>query len=282
MGKRQNQHESNRSLETHTCVLTVFMPGRFRRLQSQQICMVLLLTSRPTKPSLNQTIGTHGQSNLPIRLTSLQVDWKTGTPLCPWLTVLLQKVGPRRPISRETKKASKLQSGLTCHTRWEYSQWLPGSENQVADALSWDMDRTNNKLSQIFFTHIPSQLPTSFKIVLLPNEVVSWMTLLILKLPMNPQYNKAHTMTILGRLWKRLVECWVSTGLPDDIFLTDLMRQQCTHIFNFFAMAVHEGRFLQPSDAPLASGEVKTTINIWQWPLGVTVSKTHQEIQTES
>jgi hypothetical protein len=64
----------------------------------------------------------------------------------------------------------------------EYSQWFPGTKNQIADALSRDMDRTDNKLTQTFF-HVPSQLPTSFKIVPLPNKIVSGMTLLLQRLP---------------------------------------------------------------------------------------------------
>jgi hypothetical protein len=51
------------------------------------------------------------------------------------------------------------------HRIREYSQWFPGIKNQVADALSRDMDRTDEELTQILFTHVPSQMPNSFKIV---------------------------------------------------------------------------------------------------------------------
>jgi hypothetical protein len=84
------------------------------------------------------------------------------------------------------------------HKIREYSQWFPGTENQIADALSRDLGRTNNKLTQILFTHVPLQVPASFKIVPLPNKVVSWMTLLLQQLPENPQYKEVHTMTTLG------------------------------------------------------------------------------------
>jgi hypothetical protein len=53
----------------------------------------------------------------------------------------------------------------------EYSQWFLGSQNNVADALSWNMDRTDVELTQILFTHIPSQIPSTFKIVHLPNNL---------------------------------------------------------------------------------------------------------------
>jgi hypothetical protein len=42
------------------------------------------------------------------------------------------------------------------HGICKYSQWFRGIENDVADALSQDMDRSDDKLTQILFTHIPS------------------------------------------------------------------------------------------------------------------------------
>jgi hypothetical protein len=61
----------------------------------------------------------------------------------------------------------------------EYSQWFPGSQNNVADALSWDMDKTDAELTQILFTHVPSQIQSTFKIVPLPNKILCWVTLLL-------------------------------------------------------------------------------------------------------
>ncbi len=51
------------------------------------------------------------------------------------------------------------------HGIQEYSQWFLGSQNNVADALLQDMDRYDAELTQILFTHIPSQIPSTFKIV---------------------------------------------------------------------------------------------------------------------
>jgi hypothetical protein len=87
---------------------------------------------------------------------------------------------------------------MTANIR-EYSQWFRGSENQVAEALSCDWDWTNDDLIHIVFTHIPSQVPNSFKIVPLPNEISSYVTLLLLRLPVQPRYNKEHKTTTLGR-----------------------------------------------------------------------------------
>ncbi len=84
------------------------------------------------------------------------------------------------------------------HRISKYSQWIRGIENNVAHVLSRDMDRSDNKLTQILFTHIPSQVPNSFKIVPLTNEIISWATLLLRRLPVQPQYSKEHTKTTLG------------------------------------------------------------------------------------
>ena len=47
------------------------------------------------------------------------------------------------------------------------------ADNNVANAFSWDYDRTNDKLSQILRSHCSSQLlPQHFEVVPLPNEIV--------------------------------------------------------------------------------------------------------------
>jgi hypothetical protein len=69
----------------------------------------------------------------------------------------------------------------------------------VADALSRDNDRSDEELTLIFRTHCPSQIPQHFEIQPLPNEIISWLTALLQKLPVNPQYNEKHTRTKLGR-----------------------------------------------------------------------------------
>jgi hypothetical protein len=55
----------------------------------------------------------------------------------------------------------------------EYSQWFRGADNNVADALSRDNVRTDNELTKILRSHCPSQLHQHFKIVPLPNKIVS-------------------------------------------------------------------------------------------------------------
>jgi hypothetical protein len=81
----------------------------------------------------------------------------------------------------------------------EYSQWFLGQENNVADTISRDFDRSDNELTQIIRNTCPSQLPQLFQISPLPNEISLWLTSLLLKLPVKEQLREAHTRTKLGR-----------------------------------------------------------------------------------
>ena len=78
-----------------------------------------------------------------------------------------------------------------------YSQWFKGKANDVSDALSRDKDRSDKELTNILRQFVPSQLPEHFKIVQLPNEIVCWLTSLLLRLPVKMQLQEKHTMTKL-------------------------------------------------------------------------------------
>jgi hypothetical protein len=64
-----------------------------------------------------------------------------------------------------------------------------------------------------------------------------------------------------SKLWRQWKEYCESAGLGKDIFLEKLPRENRGHISSAFAVALGEGRFLQPCDAPLASGTVSGTIS---------------------
>jgi hypothetical protein len=81
----------------------------------------------------------------------------------------------------------------------EYSQWFCEADNNVVDALSRDNDRTDEELTQILRFHCPSWLPQHFKIVPLPNKIVSWLTSLLLRLPVKQQLAYTHSTMKLGR-----------------------------------------------------------------------------------
>ena len=80
-----------------------------------------------------------------------------------------------------------------------YSQWFRGIVNEVTDALSWDDDRSDEELTHVIKTFCPSQVPSHFKIRQLPSKITSWLTALLLKLPVNERYNEAHTRSKIGR-----------------------------------------------------------------------------------
>ncbi len=95
--------------------------------------------------------------------------------------------------------AKKFALDFTKHGIQSYNQWFLGKENIIADALSCNKDRTDNKLTSILYCFAPHQMPNLFRIVPLPNKIVLWLILLLSKLPIKEQYREAHTRTKLGR-----------------------------------------------------------------------------------
>ncbi len=85
------------------------------------------------------------------------------------------------------------------HEIREYSQWFRGADNQVANALSRDDDRTDEKLTKILHLHCPSQVPPHFEIVPFPSKRVSWLISLLLWLPPKLELAEEHTRITLGR-----------------------------------------------------------------------------------
>jgi hypothetical protein len=81
---------------------------------------------------------------------------------------------------------------------WDYSQWFPGKENIVANTLSRDNNCSDKELTLIFCSHCPSQIPDHFKIPPLPNKIISWLTVLLHRLPEKQQLFEKHTRTKLG------------------------------------------------------------------------------------
>jgi hypothetical protein len=84
------------------------------------------------------------------------------------------------------------------HSIREYSQWFPGEAKVIADSLSCDNDRMDSKLTNLFCMHCPSQIPEHFLIQPLPNKITSWLTALLLRLPVKLQLQEKHTRTKLG------------------------------------------------------------------------------------
>jgi hypothetical protein len=80
-----------------------------------------------------------------------------------------------------------------------YSQWFKGECSEVVDALSRDNNRSDKDLTIICYNFCKLQICKKLlKILLLPKEITSWLTALLHKLPVNPQYNEEHTQSKLG------------------------------------------------------------------------------------
>jgi hypothetical protein len=69
----------------------------------------------------------------------------------------------------------------------EYSQWFPGKEDNVANALSRDFNCLACKLTKNLRKTCPSQLPKHFQIAPLLNKISLWLTALLLKLSVQEQ-----------------------------------------------------------------------------------------------
>ena len=63
------------------------------------------------------------------------------------------------------------------------------------------------------------------------------------------------------RAWNRYSEYCRSIGLGDNLFLEDMSKTHRIEIIGGFAVAVHQGRFSRPRDAPLAESTVSDTLN---------------------
>jgi hypothetical protein len=81
---------------------------------------------------------------------------------------------------------------------YKYSQWFPGAANKVADSLSQNDNHSDKELTPILCSLYPSQLPQHVEIVPLPNEITSWLILLLLWLPVKQQLMETHSKTKLG------------------------------------------------------------------------------------
>ena len=77
----------------------------------------------------------------------------------------------------------------------DYSQWFPGKQNEVADALTRDDSRTDKELTNLLKIFCPSQIPKHFKIVPLPAETTSYLTSVLQKLPVKTKLWGKHART---------------------------------------------------------------------------------------
>ena len=70
-----------------------------------------------------------------------------------------------------------------------------------------------------------------------------------------------NTLDNKTRAWNRYSEYCRSIGLGDNLFLEEMSRTRRFEIIGGFAVAVLQGQFSRPRDAPLAESIVSDTLN---------------------
>ena len=70
-----------------------------------------------------------------------------------------------------------------------------------------------------------------------------------------------NTLDNETRAWNRYSEYCRSIGLGDNLFLEDMSRTHRIEIIGGFAVAVRQGQFSRPRDAPLVESTVSDTLN---------------------
>jgi hypothetical protein len=78
-----------------------------------------------------------------------------------------------------------------------YSQWFPGDENTISDALSRDFHLSNHELSNLINNSALKQVPFGIEIQNLPTEISSWLTCLLRNQPVKEQWSKEPTRSSL-------------------------------------------------------------------------------------
>ncbi len=129
----------------------------------------------------------------------------------------------------------------------------------MLDALSRDDDRSNEELTSVIKSFCPSQVPSHFKILQLPKEIISWLTALLLKLPVSAQLSKVHTRSKIGHGASGKNTSFQLESKTIS-FLENFSREHRHIIIGAFAMAVKESRFSRASHEQLAADTVKDTM----------------------
>ncbi len=141
----------------------------------------------------------------------------------------------------------------------EYSQLFEGEENDVANSLSRDDNRTDEELTNLFRIHCPSQIPDHFLIQPLPKEIISWLTALLLRLQEKPQLRGKHTRTKLGcgriRSSTEAESDWKTHSFDD------FTRHSIIKLLGAFTMAMREAQFSRPSHVQLVKGSITSAIS---------------------
>jgi hypothetical protein len=76
-----------------------------------------------------------------------------------------------------------------------YSQWFPGEHNIIADSLSRDFHIDDTSLANLLLLHFPEQVPFGLTILPRPQEIISWLTCLLLSQQQREPWSKEPTQS---------------------------------------------------------------------------------------
>lgn len=162
-----------------------------------------------------------------------------------------------------------------------YSQWFPGRENDVSDALSRDDDRTDQELTNLLYQYVPEQMPTHFEIVPLPNVIASWLTSLLQRLSVKKQLRERHKRTKIGR--SNDGSC---TPNPSDSAttssLTDFPDQEESNSWEGFVWLCEREDIRGPLMRSWLRRQSEVPSHMWLRPSGTTTDQTQPETRTAS
>jgi hypothetical protein len=140
-----------------------------------------------------------------------------------------------------------------------YRQWFPGDINSISDSLSRNFHVEANSLCTLLSENFSSQVPFGLRILPLPNEVVSWVTSLLLSRPSTTQWLKEPVRSSFARgVGSKLI--YNQLGSLETLSLTTLTEDRNTK-FSVPLGILSEGRFSAKPTKLLKSESVHSSLD---------------------
>jgi hypothetical protein len=177
------------------------------------------------------------------------------------------------------KIARKHASLFIHHNIKEYPQWFPGKKNNVADALSQDFDLSDAELTKALCLHCTSQLPPHFQVVPLPSKIESWLTSLLLQLPMKEQLKEQHMKTKLDPTDDGSNTSTQSAS-PTTLFSTDSTDASVTSSFAPLQQLSEKEDFQAMLSKPWLLEQSEIPFQVYARPSGSMDNPTHPKTKT--
>jgi hypothetical protein len=163
----------------------------------------------------------------------------------------------------------------------DFSQWLKGEENNVSDSLSRDFDIDDDKLTSLLKQKFPEQVPEHFRIVPLPNEIVSWLTSTLQKLPVKEQLQEKRMTTNID-----LGTDGARTSNLSESTTTNSSMNSPSHNVPFslerLPWLCGRGDFRDQLMIPWLQAQSQIPSHLWRRPSGRTDDATHPSMTTEN